>query len=333
LQRIRELSLLSLTTTATRDFDSQFEDSFQPTHSEIVLDRCIVRAAVGCQHLSESDLRLIASETDLDYWTNKLADVGEACETLRQGFGSQSRTVILITGPSTTGKSSVAWRLAQWLDGVAIALDAFQICAVPPLGLGVGLPLHFPPNHVRSRLYRMKAPSAERPPPEMVAEWVAEAAHDAIRRDLPVVIEGGSSRVATILWERGVPSHTIVFDADRRNAAVRVRDRMLSDGMTPAELLSEARAVRASGLETTWVARESLIYPTVFRCLDREVKEGEMLALISHEWQRLVEDQQQWFADLRSREGVTVLPPDRQSAESIAQILGSASPAARPSPC
>ena len=311
---------LSLQSITDREFENEFAKSFRPTFLQVVLDRCIVRSAIACHHLADSDLSLICRETELDTWANQLGNLQEACEALRRGHVGEPRAV-LIAGPTTTGKSAVAWELAEKMNGVAISSDAFQIFASPPFSLGVGLPARFPPQHIRAALYRAERPAAQRPTPEHVADRVADAVDEAQQRGLPVVIEGGSSLTATALWRRGVISHTIVLDANPYDVKAQVRIRMLSEDMSPGSLLAEAKMVRANGLESTWIAKESLIYPTVFQRLDGAISENEMLDRITRDWERLVDDQQQWFAELRAKIGVVTMAPTEHTFDCVAQIV------------
>jgi tRNA A37 N6-isopentenylltransferase MiaA len=313
---------LSLDPISKSEADRQFEDSLRPTFDQALLDRCIVRAAIACQTLPESDLRKIADEQDLEEWAERLGRLATTCEILRRQAESRACPTIMITGPTCTGKSFVAWELARLIDGVVIAADPFQMCAVPPIGLGVGLPPHLPPPGIRTRLYRSQVPGIARPSPDMVADWVAAAVSDAVPQGLPRIIEGGSITSAATLWKRRIPTHAVVFDAEPRDAEVRVQTRMSTDEMSVEHMLAEARAVRASGNESTWVAQESLVYPKLFGVLDGRASRNEMLSRIRSDWQTLIANQQKWFDELRAMDGVLALSPSRQSAESVAHLVG-----------
>jgi len=312
---------LSLTSITKREVDRQFEEAFHPTFSQILMDRCIARAAIACHSLPDADLSEIADERDLEGWADRLGGLVTTCENLQRQAMSKTYPTIMITGPTTTGKSAVAWDLARLLDGVAIAADPFQICAIPPIELGVGLASNQPPGDIRSRLYRSKHPGNQRPCSETVADWVNEAVNDSKCDGLPTVIEGGSVTAAMALYRRKIPTHVVVFDAEVQNAENLVRARLSADKMTASRMLAEARAVRASGHETSWVVRESLLYPRLIAVLDHKTIQNDIMSGIQNDWQRLVADQQQWFNDLRALDGVVVLPPSRQSAQSIMELI------------
>jgi len=312
---------MSLDSNNRSEVDRRFEESFHPTFNQALLDRCISGAAIACQNLPEADLGKIADEQELDQWADRLAGLTRTCEILRRQAESRPCPTILITGPTSTGKSFVAWKLARLIDGAVIAADPFQICAVPPIGYGVGLPARVPPPEVRTHLYRSRVPGIHRPSPDEITGWVASAVDSAECRGLPRIIEGGSISTAVNLWKRGIPTHVVVFNTDLRNAEDRVQSRMLADAMSGENMLAEARAVRASGLEPTWVVQESIVYPKLFQALDGRLSQAEMLSQIQSDWKRLIAEQQEWFDELRTMSGVMQLPPARQSAESILHLV------------
>jgi tRNA A37 N6-isopentenylltransferase MiaA len=164
-------------------------------------------------------------------------------------------------------------------------------------------------------------PGNQRPSPETVADWVTEAVNDSKCDGLPTVIEGGSVTAAMALYRRKIPTHVVVFDAEVRNAENLVRARLLADKMTANRMLAEARAVRASGHESTWVVRESLLYPKLIAVLDHKTRQNDIMSGLQSDWQRLVAAQQQWFNDLRALYDVVVLPPSMQSAKSIMELI------------
>lgn len=318
IQKWWELSLDLLSRT---DVDQQFEDYFKPTFSQVLMDRCIARAAIACQYLQYPELQKIANEHDIEQWANNLSGLSAVCQILQRQTTSEACPTIMITGPTATGKSTVAWGLAKLLGGVTIAADPFQICAIPPIGLGVGLPSHLPPGDVRTCLYRGKIPGNQRPTPSTVADWVTEVVHNAEYYGMPIIIEGGSVRVASALCEREIPSHIIVFNGEARDSEEQIRARISVDKMSAEKMLAEAQSVRKSRLESTWVVKESILYPTLFEVLDKKMSLENMMPRIQSDWQDLRADQQGWFNDLRVRDDVMTLPPSRQSVEDIVRVF------------
>ncbi len=92
------------------------------------------------------------------------------------------------------------------------------------------------------------------------------------------------------------------------------------EGMSPVALLTEAQKIRDEGLEVSWVSRESLIYPKVYRCLDGQIDEKEMFDNILADWCRLINEQDHRFAALRSSIGVLSIRADSTSVEEITRI-------------
>ena len=179
-----------------------------------------------------------------------------------------------------------------------------------------------PPVGIRTLLYRTRIPAHRRPGPNVIADWIAAALDSEVCRARTRIIEGGSISVAMALWKRGIPTHVIVFSAETPHTKVRLRARMAADGMSRESLLAEARAVRESGLEFTWIARESLIYRRLFESLDGRLNSRDMMCRIECDWHRLIGDQQQWFAELRVQNGVVSLPPARQTSDIVRQLVG-----------
>ena len=97
---------------------------------------------------------------------------------------------------------------------------------------------------------------------------------------------------------------------------------MTADGMTCENLLPEAQALRERGLEFTWVAQESMIYQRLFETLSSRLSSQEMMCHIESDWLSLIANQQQWFAELRAETGVLSLPPTRQTANVVQQVVG-----------
>lgn len=304
------------------EFDRQFGEAFLPTFNQNLIDKCIVRAVIGCQYLTDEDLTKIIGESDIDEWADRMVGLETICGLLRRMAEAQDEPTILITGPTTTRKSAVAWELAQSMNGVAIAADPFHICAIPPVALGVGLPAHMPPPGVRTRLYRRQRPEHDRPAPHIIVDWIATALDEEVCHKRPRIIEGGSISVALALWERGIPTHVIAFQAEPSTAKARLRARMAADSMSSKNLMAEARAVRESDLELTWVVQESAIFPKVFDSLDGRSSPEEMMDLIEDDWHKLTMNQQQWFADLRVLDGVLTLPSTRHTADNVRHVLG-----------
>jgi tRNA A37 N6-isopentenylltransferase MiaA len=321
LNLMQEWWELSLGSVSKKEVDHEFEEYFQPTFYQVLLDRCIVRAAIACQHLQDEDLEEIANEDNIEQWANKLGRLSRTCEILTRQRRFKASPTVLIAGPTTTGKSEIAWGLAETLCGVTIASDPFQICAILPIALGVGLPTNMPLRSARTRLYREKIPSRRRPSPEVVADWVSSVVNDENFKDMPIVIEGGSISSAMAILNKGIPTHVIVFDVNCESLEEIVNKRMSTYNMNIENLLTEAHAVRGSGFESTWVVQESLVYPKLFQVLDMQANQNDMLVSIQTDWIQLIEDQNEWFNDLRKMDDVIALSPYRQSVNSIRKLL------------
>lgn len=317
---------LSVSLASDQNVNHRFEEFFRPTFSQVILDRCIARAAIACHHLSDNDLCEIANELNLENWANRLSNLDTARDILQRQSVLKSCPIIMITGPTSTRKSIVAWKLASNLGGAVVAIDPFQICAVLPFCLGVGLPLSHPPSNIQSCLYRSRRPGCRRPSPQLVANWVGKAVDECQNAGIPAIVEGGSISTAMALYQRRIPSHVIVFSTNLRHADRNVVTRMRTDKMNSENLLREARAIRESGLGSTWIARESLVYPEVYRCLDGQTNTSEMISRIQGAWRNLIKQQQDWFEPLRNKDDVIELLPSRQSADCICQLIEDGKP-------
>jgi tRNA A37 N6-isopentenylltransferase MiaA len=172
---------------------------------------------------------------------------------------------IVITGPTTTGKTAVAAHVSRAINGAIINTDDFYFFKSEIFHIGLGLTKDEPPKNIPCFAYGVLGLSASKPWPDELLPTVLKAKRAAEAKGYQPIFEGGSfilnSALISTLKTRNVFS--IRLDEDKMaNHADRRVHLLLDQG-----LIAEAERIIKLGLDSSWLAQMGIIYsPTISYC-------------------------------------------------------------------
>ena len=170
-------------------------------------------------------------------------------------------SLLVILGPTTTGKTELAAELARRLDGALINADKFYLFNGFSVGTGrADVEAHADlPRHLYACVPRDAAP----PPVGLWRQWLKTTVAAVRARGRVPVVEGSSfglASAAAALAARTPGARVLGLRwRDRHGLEQRVAQRVAA--ACDAGLLAETEAALADGLEDSWVMRKSVVYP------------------------------------------------------------------------
>lgn|GEM_PF-2109582 len=227
-------------------------------------------------------------------------------------------TSIVITGPTTTGKSEISALLAREVGGAIINTDSYYLYAGAELHVGLGLSQQEPPVDIPCYLFGGRNITEPRPTTEDLYECVIDAAEDARSHDHLPVIQGCSFTLSQKIIQTKL-SHRIYVPIWRNTNDLIDRCKSRVDQMLDEGLIGEAERIIEHGHEDTWVARKGIIYRPTIEFVKRGKRDvqklvGEIsLGIISK-----AKDQE---AKYRLLSGVVWIPHDNNPQEAVDAIL------------
>ena len=175
-------------------------------------------------------------------------------------FPSERPSLVVVLGPTTTGKTELATELARTLDGELINADKFYLFDRFSIGTGrADIEAHADlPRH----LYGCLPARASLPSVATWAAWLDRVVRDVRSRGRVPIVEGSSfglTAAAARLATRTPGSHVIGLRwSSAQGLSQRVAHRVQL--ACEAGLLDETEAAVADGLADTWVMRRSIVY-------------------------------------------------------------------------
>ena len=184
----------------------------------------------------------------------------EAALYRNRAFPGHRPSLVVVLGPTTTGKTDLAADLARTVDGELINADKFYLFDRFSIGTGrADVEVHADlPRH----LYGCLPARASLPSVGTWATWLDRVVRDIRSRGRVPVVEGSSfglTAAAARLAARTPGSQVVGLRwASRQGLAQRVAQRVHL--ACEAGLLDETEAAVADGLADTWVMRRSIVY-------------------------------------------------------------------------
>jgi tRNA A37 N6-isopentenylltransferase MiaA len=183
---------------------------------------------------------------------------------------------IIICGPTTTGKTEVASRLARELRGALINTDHYQLYASGDFRLGVGLSKDEPPADVPCYLFGALSINQAGPSPEKLVDLQVAAACEAASKGYVPIFVGCSFRLNRMLIERQLTKHvfTLIWEDESSllGRCSRRAGRMIDEG-----LLQETQDILAKGLNTHWVVSRNVVYKAVISWIENGSRNRQSL--------------------------------------------------------
>ncbi len=173
------------------------------------------------------------------------------------------RQSIIIAGPTTTGKSEISEIIARQVGGAIINTDNYYFYANEEFHIGLGLAKNEPATDIPSYLFGIRKISQPKPDPIEFLKLVEEVAANACERGLVPIIQGCYFTLNNALISLNKTPHVYVPIWHHKND-LRNRCRMRVEQMLDEGLLDEAQRLIDSGHDTSWIAKEGIIYaPTL----------------------------------------------------------------------
>jgi len=195
------------------------------------------------------------------------------------GYFNSSSDLIIITGPTTTGKSKIAATLARKFNGALINTDDYYFFAGKNLHLGLGLALDEPPRDIPHFNYGCLKIESAKPKPHVFLDLISEAINQARSDGYLPILEGGSYYLNSVLIKAASTRYIFAPSLRKEDLDVRVKTRiryMLDEG-----LLKEVDRLIAQELHKSWLVQGGAIYKPAVDYKLGYIDRGTMVARIA----------------------------------------------------
>ena len=217
--------------------------------------------------------------------------------------------VIAVTGPTATGKTRLAVRLAEMLNGEIVSVDSRQVYRGMDLGTGKDLADY---GNVPYHLIDVADPMEEYNLFYFLRDAAAAVQDIAARGKLPILCGGTALYLAAFLQNYQLENFRLPFAPDALTIGVyypretvRARIAMRMDARFEEGMIDEVRRLRENGV--TWERLESfgLEYREIARHLQGKTSREEMHELLLNSIRQFAKRQDIFFRKME-REGVVI---------------------------
>ncbi len=228
-------------------------------------------------------------------------------------------SIVIIAGPTTTGKSEISELLARTVNGAIINSDNYYLYANDIFRIGLGLSRDEPPKDIQTYLFGGRHLSQPKPNPDEFFVRVVEAANDACQKGLIPIVQGCSFTLNQRLITSGISSRIFIpIWTDTSSLLLRCHARVKQ--MIDERLLNEVREIIACGLDTSWIATEGIIYqPTIRYVMSGGSNIDDLIEAITRGIVAKAKEQERKY---RTLDGVWWVPHDNSPQAAFREIYG-----------
>jgi len=175
-----------------------------------------------------------------------------------------SSNIILITGPTSIGKTSVALKIAKSLDGCLVNSDKFHLFKEFEIGIGIKDSQYG--NDIQKYLYQILEPTDAIPTREEYLSLLIQSLDNQQNKLIPI-IEGCSFSYNEQIIKSNIPaiSFCLIWDSDTKFRK-KLHDRI--NNIFDLGLVEETQRLLSKGYEISYGMTKGILYRSVIDYLD-----------------------------------------------------------------